>query len=146
MESGKYEAIARALQHEMQGRLDPSVPGISPTEIPDILGRSGIHHPFNCYPGTPDVTCCDLAVFVSLKSPQYTVRPRKHLSFESALLNMIRHLQGLCQNTREAVLITDDFNSRILEFWQPNLRQIQNNCRLEIYLISPGGHCMSMPL
>lgn len=131
--------------------------GVGPQDIPKIIGDILGKRPgseldkssggFNCYPGVSGYGCCELSVFVSLKSPSNTKGRRGHYSFSEILQYLVRHMQGICpEATRYVVLITDRPDHDALDFWRPNLKRIiGNGALIEIYLIE-GGHIVLLPV
>lgn len=154
---GEYSRIAEALIMAIRdSKQDGNSDGITPEDIPVIVGSAIGLQPitengrvtgaFNCYPGIDGYGCCDLAVFVSLRSALNTRGKRRHYSFSEILQWIVRHMQGVCKDhTRCAVLVTENFDLEELNFWRPNLKRIMEHAHLEIYLIE-GGHVVPLPV
>jgi len=145
---GEWKEIAAAVIRTGTAMREDGMTGIAPRDLADIVGRaSGLgSRNINLYPGIPADTCHDLAVFVALRSPEYTRSRRGHLAFAEALQLLVRHMQGACTgNTRTAVLVCDEYDRASLDFWRPNLRAIMKNAHLEFYLIE-GGHVVELPV
>ena len=115
--------------------------GIIPQDIASIVGGSGYGSDINCYPGRPSHGCHDLAVFVSLTSPQHKGKHGGHLTCRKAIEKLVQHMQGSCGHgqTRHAVLVVDSWDSKAASEWSGNLREIQNQAHLEVYLLAGGG-------
>ncbi len=114
----------------------PSTEGVRAEDIPGIIEGVPSIHSYNCYPGRPGDQCHELAFFVSLNSRRYA-EGRGHLSFEKMLEHFIRHMQGTCQETRTAVIVTDTWDIRIFEKWEDNISKIKNQAHIEVYLVGP---------
>lgn len=119
--------------------------GISADRIPDIMNdliRGELDNNIgniNCYPGKPGNVCYDFSIFLSLTSAVYA-KGRGHLSCRKAMEKIVQHMQGLCsQKTRDAVFITDGWDTSAFDEWRANLEVINSNAHLEIYLITGRG-------
>ncbi|MBO8093639.1 MAG: hypothetical protein J7D60_10045 [Prosthecochloris sp.] len=145
---GEWKEIAAAVIRAGAAMREDGMTGIAPRDLADIVGRASGRgsRNINLYPGMPSDTCYDLAVFVSLRSPEYTRSRRGHLVFAEALQLLVRHMQGACTgNTRTAVLVCDEYVQASLDFWRPNLRTIMQDAQLELYLIE-GVHVVELPV
>ncbi len=111
-----------------------SVVGVSVQDLEQIVGGA------NCYPSIQKGACCSLAFFISIKGSM--AKGRGHLSFPQVLDEFVRHMQGHCAGiTRDAVIITNDWEHWSYEQWYENIENIKlGGVHLEAYLISKGSH------
>lgn len=128
---GEFERLAQSVVEELSCRENE---GILVSDIPMLI-ESCCSEAVNCYPGVPSV-CHEKLVLLSLKSKLHT-KGVGHISFQKALELLVRHMQGSCSgSTRIAVLITDNWDVKALDFWRHNIVRIQHNALVEIYMIS----------
>lgn len=135
---GEFQEIAEELAGIIDG-FKENEKGISRDDIPNIVERVVGHRigEINCYPGIPGFSCCDMAVFVSVNSPSYTKGRQGHLKCNKALAKIIQHMQGTCIGiTKRAVLLTDSWDHAAYDEWRANLRNINANAQLEVYLMT----------
>lgn len=112
---------------------------IDAKDIPKIIFDAlGGENNINCYPGNPCGYCSDLAFFVSFTSTKYKrPRDRYHLSCNQAMECLVRHMQGICRGqTKNAILITDNWDAAAFYRWGSNLSTIRSESNLEIYLLN----------
>lgn len=131
--------VARICNQIYRGERDGK---IRAKDIPSILSNSlgGGNWDVNCYPGEPSHACHNIAYFFSLSAPDVIDKKRGHLKFEDAIEKLIQHMQGHCTGiTKYAVLVTDSWNARVAYAWSRNIKEIKENCHLEIYLINKSG-------
>jgi len=92
----------------------------------------------NCYPSVTKGNCCEVAFFIALKGSSYA-RGQGHLSCRKAMEKIVQHMQGTCCDyTKQAVLITANWDEPAYSEWKANLNNIQGKVQLEVYLLS--GH------
>lgn len=133
---GEFGSMARQIAGEIAERRGDGG-GIRATDIPDIIEQA-FGSEVNCYPGIPS-GCHSKLVLVSLESKRYK-QGRGHLNFSQALQYLVRHMQGSCPGiTRSAVLILDTWNPNEIDFWLPNIQQIQRSAYIEFYMLSGNG-------
>ncbi len=115
--------------------------GIRSEDVANIVGDYGYGPDINCYPGHPSHGCHDLAVFVSLTSPNHKGKHGGHLTCRKAIEKLVQHMQGVCAHgqTRHAVLVVDSWDSKAASEWSGNLREIHAEAHLEVYLVTGGG-------
>jgi len=115
--------------------------GIRSDDIADIVGGCGYGSDINCYPGRPSHGCHDLAVFVSLTSPQHKGKHGGHLTCRKAIEKLVQHMQGSCAHgqTQHAVLVVDSWDSKAASEWTGNFREIHTQAHLEVFLVTGGG-------
>ena len=132
---GEFEQLAQRIAEELSRRQEE---GIRSSEVPSLVDRCIGGEVVNCYPGVPS-GCHEKLVLVALESKSYTTGGG-HLSFRKAIEHLVRHMQGSCPGkTRIAVLITDTWDAKVIDFWRPNIEQIKGNSFLECYVISGGS-------
>ena len=122
------ETLAGQLvEAQFEGGLRPS----------DIAGILGFREEINCYPGVPGAGCHDTAIFVSLSSSNHRGKHRGHLTCRQAIEKLVQHMQGSCEGiTQEAALIVDSWDAEAAGEWRANLKRIENQAHLEIYLVA----------
>ena len=135
--AGKYMKVARALTKILDDW--ESDYELSENDVKGMISASsGLpSEAFSVYPYEDEPK--ELAVFLSLSNwchaaPWYE---SKHFSagFGDALETIVAHVQGIGRNiTKEAVLITDCWDSEEFDFWKHNLKAISEEAKIEIYL------------
>lgn len=129
---GEFEHLVQEIAGQLSRRENE---GVRSAEIPSLIQDSLSGEAVNCYPGVPG-RCHEKLVLLSLQSKTYTAGGG-HLSFRKALEYLVRHMQGSCSgNTQIAILITDNWDAKALDFWRPNIKQIQGTAFLEVYMMT----------
>ena len=83
---------------------------------------------FNFYPSGISGVCCEVAFFTSLTGRRWDLEKKERLSFEEMYKVLISHCQGNClDRTKVAVIVTDNWDDDIAEFWQPNISRIKKS-------------------
>lgn len=108
--------------------------GVTPERLREIMTDLLVTDNINFYPGIPSHQCCDLALFISLRSRTYA--RGGHLGCADAMSRLVQHMQGACSGkTTTAVFVTDNWDSAAFDAWSGNLARINESSRLEIYLL-----------
>lgn len=131
---GNFIEIARRIAQ------NGSEQGISVSQLTEIISEMFGDEPnFNCYPGTPGNTCCDIAFFFSLNGS--FKRGSGHYGFNDILDEVDRHFHRDCAGqTSRGIIITDLWSPGDYEKWLSRLRRIiAAGINLEIYLVGCGG-------
>ena len=124
--------IAKAIEL-LINRLDPKDNLISNNKdkfsLKTVLLEMTFHIPeFNFYPSDIYGRCCQVAFFTSLTGRRWRLDKKERLYFEEMYKNLIKHCQGSCQGTTKvAVIVADNWDDDIAEFWQPNINQLKMN-------------------
>lgn len=85
-------------------------------------------HEFNFYPSDISGYCCEVAFFTSLLGDRWNLEKKEKVAFEQMFKNLINHCQGNCSGkTKHAVIVTDNWDDDIANFWQPNIDQLKRN-------------------
>jgi len=135
---GEFQNVANRIAREIVERSNAKE-GISPKDLPEIVARA-TNKEINCYPGYPCNACYPEAFFISITNPRHTKGYRGHLSCRQALEKLVQHMQGWCTGkSREAIMITDNWNADAFEEWRANIEQIRHNSLVEIYFLTPVG-------
>jgi hypothetical protein len=94
-------------------------------------------HDFNFYPSDLPGSCCEVAFFSSLMGRRWDLEKKERLSFEEMYKLLISHCQGECSDvTKVAVIITDNWDDNVAEFWQPNISRLKKSgVVVQVYLI-----------
>ena len=92
---------------------------------------------FNFYPSESSVKCCEVAFFTSLAGKRWKLSKKDRLSFGEMFKLIIQHCQGNCTGcTKHVIIITDNWDDDIADFWQPNLKRLKlNGINIEINLL-----------
>lgn len=81
---------------------------------------------FNFYPSGFHTHCCQISFFTSLIGARWNLKQDEKLSFDQMFKQLIRHCQGSCSGkTTLAVLVVDNWDDDIANFWEPNIFQLK---------------------
>ena len=131
----KFERMVRKIQAELKSLNG----GINPKDLPDLLRRHGEENRFigwSCSPGDNGDNCSEFAAFFSLRKGDFRLEHKNHLSFSDAIEAIIQHW-AKCPNTKNIVLITDNWSAKIFNTWESTLIKIQDEkVKIQIYLIN----------
>jgi hypothetical protein len=133
---GRFQGVAQAIADRI--RKGP----VTAEELPSIIEETSGREcpPFNCYPGTGTPGCEYLAVFISLICKTYALG-LGHLGFRKAIDLIVKHMFKYCQrSTWEFLFITDSWDPEYIRENLANLKEIQRQGLLEIYLIDGLGN------
>ena len=94
-------------------------------------------HEFNFYPSDIMGHCCEVAFFTSLLGNRWNLKKDEKVSFEQMYKNVISHCQGRCSDTTKyAVIVADNWDDDIANYWQPNIDNLKNNgVVVEVHMI-----------
>lgn len=103
-----------------------------------VLGQLTMYlHEFNFYPSQFKGNCCEVAFFTSLIGNRWNINQDDKITFEKMYHFLINHCQGTCSTkTQYAVIVTDNWDDDIANFWQPNIELIKSKgVIVEVYLV-----------
>ena len=81
---------------------------------------------FNFYPSGFHAHCCQVAFFTSLSGQRWNLNDSQRIGFDEMFKYFIRHCQGSCSGTTTyAVLMVDNWDDNIAQFWEPNIEQLK---------------------
>lgn len=142
---GKFQEMVDCITADLESKIQ-ECGGIEPKDLPSVIGEQGkVASGWNCYPGLPDGQCCVSAVFYSLTLGVFALAKKpikgeiKHLSFSEAIKEIIQHW-ARCQNTKNIVFVTDNWDAKAFDKWRLTLEKIKSKIQekngfFEIYLI-----------
>lgn len=137
--AGKYRKTARALTEILDSWKADN--GLESEDVKDIITKSTGIEPekFSLHPSGEEAEPRELAFFLNLSGWQHISRcfdnSDFYTGFGDTLMAMVAHMQGRGRNiTKEAVLITDCWDSEEYDFWKHNLKAISEEANLEVYL------------
>lgn len=92
---------------------------------------------FNFYPSDLEGRCCEVAFFTSLLGDRWNLERKEKISFEQMFKFLINHCQGKCaKKTKYVVIIADNWDDNIANFWQPNIDRLKDNgVILEVHMM-----------
>jgi hypothetical protein len=98
-------------------------------KLSDVIMQLTMYlHEFNFYPSDIMGSCCEVAFFTSLLGGRWNLEKKEKISFEQMFKNLINHCQGKCSNkTKYAIIIADNWDDDIANFWQPNIDTLKSN-------------------
>ncbi len=83
---------------------------------------------FNFYPSKNKTGCSQVSIFTSLMGKRWNLKNSERLTFDQMFKFIIRHFQGSCMGkTKYAVLVVDNWDDDIANFWKPNIEQLNKN-------------------
>lgn len=83
---------------------------------------------FNFYPSSQKDRCHEIAFFTSLIGKRWQLKANNKITFDLMFKYIIQHCQGNCSKlTKTVVIIVDNWDDDIANFWQANLDQIKSN-------------------
>jgi hypothetical protein len=102
-----------------------------------LMGMTYNLHEFNFYPSGLTVGCCEVAFFMSFLGRRWDLEKKERLSLEEMYKILISHCQGKCPDkTKVAVIVADNWDDDIAEFWRPNISQLKKNgVSVQVHLI-----------
>jgi hypothetical protein len=131
-----YELYGTPENNEFKGEA-------SYESVKNVLPRLCNVNDINFYPGFKKSSCCEGAIFLSLKhQPRSINLSRSEMkSLKVTLENMVQHLLGECMNiTKEVILITDLIETDTINSWLGTLKSIQRiNCSIDIVYVRKNG-------
>lgn len=137
--AGKYQKTARALTEILDSWKADN--GLEPEDVKALIVKStGIEaEKFSIHPSDEEAEPREIAFFLNLSGWEKISRCFMNTDFYSdfgdMVMAMVAHMQGRGRNiTKEAVLITDSWDSKEYDFWKHNLKAISEEANLEIYL------------
>ena len=124
----RNEDAALKKPSEFNSRLDRIVSEV----LVDYINR------FNFYPSERKGGCHNLAIFTSLLGDRWDLKKDERLSLEEMFKHLVRHCQGSCdKTTKEVVIITDNWDDDISNFWKHNIDTIKRyGVSVEVHLIT----------
>lgn len=89
---------------------------------------------FNLFPSDIQGKCRSAAVFVALDAKSFRLKSRHKLTFEMALVELVRWAQGNCsEKAEQALLIVSSWDQDAIDQWLGNIRRL-NLARFDILL------------
>ena len=120
--------LTNSLDKNLQEDLKQNSPKDSNNLTGILLQMSMYLHEFNFYPSDISGHCCEVAFFTSLLGDRWNLNRGDKISFDQMFKNVISHCQGKCSNkTNYAVLVVDNWDDDIANFWFPNIEKIKDN-------------------